>query len=658
MNINIIASMIILSPALGSLIAGFFSFKSSNFDKIIINFCSIGLVILSFLLSGYLSYFVYYLDNHYTVDCFYWAIFNNIDVKISFVIDRLSIFMMLIITFISSLVHIYSVGYMSKEAGYARFFSYISAFTFSMLCLVMSNNFLLLFFGWESVGLFSFLLIGYYFDQELANQASIRAFVINRIGDLGFLLGIAAIIYYCQSLDYETVFLSIKHISSAEPISFLGIEFKPVTMIGMFLFMGAMGKSAQFPLHTWLEGSMYGPTPISALIHAATMVTAGVFMVTRLSNIFIESSAVLSFIMITGSITCLFMGLVAIVQVDIKRVIAYCTLSQLGYMMVAQGSSAFSIGMFHLMTHAMFKSLLFLSAGSVIVALHHEQDMRKMGGLKQFLPITYICTLVGALALAAFPPFSGFFSKDLIIESVRITSIPFHNCAYYMVLSCAFITSFYIFRLIFMTFHGPTRMSVELTKHIKEPSYFILMPIIILTVPSVFAGIMFFSLQDFVNDTLFGNNVVVTMTSSVLSSVHAWSTWSFLTHALLELPFLLSISGLVLAYLFYVQFPSLPKRILRSSFLLRFFHKVLIKKYFIEHVYEFLFVRCFLRISKFLCNLLDIVIIHKFVNNGSIKIFWLLGLLFKHLQSGYIFNYVFVLFTSLTVIMYLMIMSI
>ena len=398
MCVDFIIAIIILAPLLGAIIAGFFAQK---INLVGIHFCTIGLIALSFILSLCLVHAVYIENEICTASYFNWAVLPSLTLKVSFAVDRLSLFMMLIVSFISTLVHIYSVGYMRDEKNTARFFAYISGFTFAMLILVMADNFLLLFFGWEGVGLFSYLLIGYYFDREAANKASLSAFIINRIADLGFLLGIAAVFYYCNTLDYNTVFASINYIDNAKVVSVLGIEVAPITLMAVLFFIGAMGKSAQFPLHTWLEGSMEGPTPISALIHAATMVTAGVFLVARLSPIFIQSPVGLSFVMIIGGITCLFMGLVAIVQTDIKRVIAYCTLSQLGYMMVAAGATGFSISLFHLMTHAGFKALLFLAAGSVIIAMHHEQDIRHMGGLRKYMPITYLCMLIGGWAFGS-----------------------------------------------------------------------------------------------------------------------------------------------------------------------------------------------------------------------------------------------------------------
>lgn len=653
MGIDFIIAMIILAPALGSIVAGFFSKKVQLTG---VSCITTGLVILSFVLSLVLALGVYLNNEVYTATYFNWALFPSLGMKVSFTVDKLSVFMMLIVTFVSALVHIYSIGYMKGEAGYARFFAYISGFTFAMLCLVMGNNFLLLFFGWEGVGLFSYLLIGFYFEKDSANEASLRAFIVNRVGDLGFLLGIAAVIYYCNSMDYSTVFTEVTNLDNTRMISFLGMEFSPITLMCVLLFIGAMGKSAQFPLHTWLEGSMEGPTPISALIHAATMVTAGVFMVARLSPMFVHSAAALSFVMIIGAITCLFMGLVAIVQMDIKRVIAYCTLSQLGYMMVAQGASGFSIGMFHLMTHAMFKALLFLAAGSVIVALHHEQDMRKMGGLRKYMPITYICMIIGGWALAAIPPFSGFFSKDLIIEAVAETTLPGHEFAYYLVLACAFVTSFYIFRMIFMTFHGQPRMDTHTKTHIKESPWTILLPLILLAIPSIFAGMLFFESALTPNlanaNGFFGNTIAqysqpalgnMTIVASLAQEAATKTPWDYIAHSVQTVPFWLAIGALILAYIFYVLIPSIPKTLANVRSGVGILHYILVKKYFIDGLYNLIFVKGVILLSKFLWIVVDIFMIDKTAVQGSADLIYFAGRKMTRMQRGYLFDYALVM---------------
>lgn len=653
MGIDFIIAIIILAPTLGAVIAGFFSKKV---QLIGINCITTGLVFLSFILSVILAFSIYSQNDIYNVVYFDWASFLNLGMQISFIIDKLSILMMIIITFVSTLVHVYSIGYMKGDKGYARFFSYISGFTFAMLCLVMGNNLLLLFFGWEGVGLFSYLLIGFYFNKESANRASLRAFIVNRIGDLGFLLGIAAVIYCCNTIDYNTIFYTINSQDFFQTISFFGIKFDSVSVMCILLFIGALGKSAQFPLHIWLEGSMEGPTPISALIHAATMVTAGVFMVARLSPIFIHSSTALSFIMITGAITCLFMGLIAIVQMDIKKVIAYCTLSQLGYMMVAQGASCFSIGMFHLMTHAMFKALLFLAAGSVIIALHHEQDMRRMGGLMKYMPITYICIFIGGWSLSAIPPFSGFFSKDLIIDLVKLTKLPGHEFAYYAVLACAFITSFYTFRMIFMTFHGPAKMKFS----VQESPITILIPLILLSIPSMFIGMLFFDtvlVSEIAN--LLGNTISqyyqpelgnLTAIDVFLQKGPMITPWDFIVHSIYTPAFWLAISGFLLAYIFYVLFPIIPKFLAKKSLGIGFLHYLLIKKYFIDGLYDFVFVKGTYLLSKILWVGIDICIIDKLAVQGSANFIYSLGKKMTRMQRGYLFDYAFVMLVSILVL--------
>ncbi|HQT26180.1 MAG TPA: NADH-quinone oxidoreductase subunit L, partial [Burkholderiales bacterium] len=397
-----------------------------------------------------------------------WLTTGDVRFEIGFLIDRLTVLMMLVVTFVSLMVHIYTIGYMHDDDGYQRFFSYISLFTFSMLMLVMANNFLQLFFGWEAVGLVSYLLIGFWFTRPTAIYANLKAFLVNRVGDFGFLLGIGMILAHFGTLDYASVFARAPAMANETVELIPGSPWLVVSVICILLFVGAMGKSAQFPLHVWLPDSMEGPTPISALIHAATMVTAGIFMVSRMSPLFELSETALSVILVIGGITALFMAFLGVVQNDIKRVIAYSTLSQLGYMTVALGASAYSAAIFHLMTHAFFKALLFLGAGSVIIAMHHEQDMRKMGGLKKYMPITYWCVVVGSLALSGIPPFAGFFSKDMIIDAVRDSQIPGAGFAYFAVVSGVFVTAFYTFRLLFMTFHGKPRMDHHTESHLRE----------------------------------------------------------------------------------------------------------------------------------------------------------------------------------------------
>lgn len=414
--------------------------------------------------------------------------FFNFNFHLGFLLDPLTAIMVVVVTFVSLLVHIYSIGYMAEDSGYQRFFSYMSLFTFFMLLLVTANNFLQLFIGWEGVGLVSYLLIGFWYQREAAIAGSLKAFLVNRVGDFGFLLGMALIYTFCATLDYQQVFSMANDLASHTIVPFAHHEWSLITAICIALFVGAMGKSAQVPLHIWLPESMEGPTPISALIHAATMVTAGVFMVARMSPLFELSNTALSLILIIGATGALFTGLIAVVMNDIKRVVAYSTLSQLGYMMVAMGSSAYAVGIFHLATHAAFKALLFLGAGSVIIAMHHEQDMQKMGGLRRYLPITYTTVLIGNLALTAIPPFSGFYSKDMIIAAAHHAVIPGAHYAYYCVLIGAFVTALYTFRSFFLTFHARERMSQSVASHLHEAGWVVWLPLVLLAVPSVIMG--------------------------------------------------------------------------------------------------------------------------------------------------------------------------
>ncbi|MFC4892974.1 NADH-quinone oxidoreductase subunit L [Pseudofrancisella aestuarii] len=659
----IVIAIIVLAPLVGAITAGFFSKSIKNEG---VSFFTIVLCSVSFVLSAVLAYGVFFYGDVYSATYYSWApISNKFSLDVGFTVNKITVYMMLIVTFVSTLVHVYSIGYMKGEEGYARFFSYISGFTFAMLCLVMGNNFLLLFFGWEGVGLFSYLLIGFYFNKDSANIASLRAFLVNRIGDLGFLLGIGAVILYTGSINYDTVFASLSSIDNTQVVEFLGISFSPVTLMCVLLFIGAMGKSAQFPLHSWLEGSMEGPTPISALIHAATMVTAGVFMVARLSPMFVMSEAALSFVLIIGAITCLFMGLIAIVQTDIKRVIAYCTLSQLGYMMVAQGAGAFSIGMFHLMTHAMFKALLFLAAGSVIVAMHHEQDIRRMGGLRKYLPLTYVCMFIGAWALAALPPFSGFFSKDLIIEAAGSTKVFGHDFAYAMVLACAFVTSFYIFRMFFLVFHGKERMTEEEKSHIKESPLSILIPLVLLAIPSALIGWYFFEPILSQANGLFGDTISsyaqqglggLSVTAHLASDEATATPLTFVKHSFHSLAFWLAFGAFILSYILYIWLPSIPEFLSKTKSGVGIFYHILVKKYFIDFLYDVVFAKAFLLISAFLWKVIDIFIIDKTIVHGSSNLIYQTGDSFRKLQRGYLFDYAFVMMVGVLLFILLLVM--
>ena len=470
---------IVLAPLVGAVIAGLFGRAIGRSGA---HWMTILAVAVSTVLSAVAYYDVVVAGNPGFDGVVYtWGVVGNLEIPVGFLVDELSVTMMVVVTFVSLMVHIYTVGYMREDPGYQRFFSYISLFTFAMLMLVMSNNFMQLFFGWEAVGVVSYLLIGFWFDRESAIRANLKAFLVNRVGDLGFLLGIACLFMYTGSLQYDAVFAAAPGLADTTMPGPWGAEWPVLAVACICLFIGAMGKSAQFPLHVWLPDSMEGPTPISALIHAATMVTAGIFMVARMSPLFEHSEIALSFVLVIGAITALFMGLLGLVQHDIKRVVAYSTLSQLGYMTVGLGASAYAASIFHLGTHAFFKALLFLAAGSVIIALHHEQDMRRMGGLRKYMPITWITSLIGTLALIGTPGFAGFFSKESIIEAVRHSDLPGAGFAWVCVLAGVFVTALYSFRMYFLVFHGTERMDEHAREHLHETPA-------VVTVPLVAAG--------------------------------------------------------------------------------------------------------------------------------------------------------------------------
>ena len=485
-NLLSIALAIILLPLAGSLIAGIFG---KMIGRSATHVTTISLMAVAFILSSYL-FNVIVLKGQPAIEgvVYTWAQSGAYQFDVALLLDRLSATMIFIVTFVSLMVHVYSIGYMAEDPGYQRFFSYMSLFTFSMLILVLANNLLLMFFGWEAVGLVSYLLIGFWFTKESAVFGSLKAFLVNRIGDIGFILAIAAALKFFGNVNFSFMFTHVAMVMDKTIHVLPGGPSPVITVICVLLFIGAMGKSAQVPLHVWLPESMEGPTPISALIHAATMVTAGIYMVARMSPLFEFSVPALTLVLAVGATTCLFMGLLAVFHHDIKRVIAYSTLSQLGYMTVALGASAYDAAIFHLVTHAFFKALLFLAAGSVIIALHHEQDMRKMGGLAKYMPVTYLTFIIGAMALSAIPPLSGFYSKDAIIEAVHLSTLPGASYAYACVLAGAFITPLYIFRALFLTFHGKSRMDKEVEQQAKESRWVILIPLIALAIPSICVG--------------------------------------------------------------------------------------------------------------------------------------------------------------------------
>ena len=576
-------------------------------------------------------------DHHFNGPVYTWLTSGDMRFEIGFLIDKLSASMMVVVTFVSLMVHIYTIGYMRDDPGYTRFFSYIALFTFSMLMLVMSNNFLQLFFGWEAVGVVSYLLIGFWFTRPSAIYANLKAFLVNRVGDFGFLLGIGMVLAYFGTLDYQTVFNNAPSLARQTVTLIPGQEWALMTVICILLFIGAMGKSAQFPLHVWLPDSMEGPTPISALIHAATMVTAGIFMVARMSPLFELSETALSVVIVIGAITALFMAFLGLIQNDIKRVVAYSTLSQLGYMTVALGASAYAAGIFHLMTHAFFKALLFLAAGSVIIAMHHEQDMRKMGGLRKYLPITYWTTVVGSLALAGIPPFAGFFSKDAIIEAVHASTIPGAGFAYAAVLIGVFVTAFYSFRLLFMTFHGKPRMD-EHTRHHLHESPWMVTPLVLLAIPSMYAGWVY--LKPMLFDGFFGGAIQVLPQHDVLAILKEdfHGTTAFVLHGLLSLPFWLAVLGIATAAVFYLKRPEFP-RLIKERF--NWIYAVLEKKYGFDDFNDWFFAGGVRKLGSFFWKVGDVKIIDGFFVNGTARTVGWVSSIIRHFQSGYIYHYAF-----------------
>jgi NADH-quinone oxidoreductase subunit L len=578
-----------------------------------------------------------------------WGISGGIPMEIGFLIDPLSAMMMVVVTFVSLMVHIYTIGYMHDDPGYQRFFSYISLFTFAMLMLVMSNNFLQLFFGWEAVGLVSYLLIGFWYTKETAIFANLKAFIVNRVGDFGFLLGIAAIYYHFGSLDYAAVF-AIAPQHTATTVSLLpGVDWSLMTVVCLLLFIGAMGKSAQVPLHVWLPDSMEGPTPISALIHAATMVTAGIFMVARMSPLYELSETALSVILVIGALTAFFMGLIGIVQNDIKRVVAYSTLSQLGYMTVALGASAYAASIFHLMTHAFFKALLFLGAGSVIMAMHHEQDMTRMGGLKKYMPFTFITAWVGTLALIGFPGTAGFFSKDMIIEAVHHSKLPGATFAWVLVLCGVFVTSFYSFRLLFLTFYGKPRMDEHTRKHLHESPAVVVIPLLLLAVPSLIAGWLYIDSMLF--GKFFQGAIAVAPAHDVLKAlgaefhqVNGLAELRMVVHGLQTLPFVLALAGFGLAWLFYIRDPRLPALVQER---LRGLHTLLVRKYGFDEFYQAVFAGGARLAGRLLWRYGDVKAIDGTAVNGTARLIGWVSAAVRHVQSGYIYHYAFAMIIGL-----------
>ncbi|KPV41630.1 NADH:ubiquinone oxidoreductase subunit L [Thiohalorhabdus denitrificans] len=587
-------------------------------------------VAISFLLSLYVLADVLQ-GNTFNGTVYTWLVSGDLSLEVGFLIDPLTALMMTVVTFVSLLVHVYTIGYMHGDPGYNRFFSYISLFTFFMLMLVMGNNFLVLFFGWEGVGLVSYLLIGFWYKRPTAIAANLKAFLVNRVGDFGFLLGIAAVYAWFGTLQYDAVFAQVGNLAGTTFALIPGWEWSVVTFIAIALFVGAMGKSAQVPLHVWLPDSMEGPTPISALIHAATMVTAGVFMLARLSPIFEHSETALAVVLIVGAVTALFMALIGLVQNDIKRVIAYSTLSQLGYMVVAMGVSAYAAGIFHLMTHAFFKALLFLGAGSAIHAVLDEQDMRKMGGLKKYMPITHWTFLVGALALAGIWPFAGYYSKDTIIEATALSHIPGAGFAHLAVLAGVVVTALYTFRMYFMTFHGEERMDEHTRAHVHESPRVITVPLVLLALPSVFAGFVWIEPVAF--GGFFGDALYVAEGHRVLEELHhhhgGWQVY---------IPLALALLGIGAAYYLYMVRPGLPAKIAEASGPV---YGILDKKYGFDALFDRVFAEGGIGLGRFLWRRGDQDIIDDGLVNGTARRIAALSGRLRALQSGYVYHYAF-----------------
>ena len=649
MDMHSLYLVVPLAPLAGALLAGLFG---KTIGRSGAHWVTILGVAVAFTAS--LAIFQDVQAGHsYNGSVYTWLESGGLKLEVGFLIDPLTTVMMLVVSFVSLMVHIYTIGYMAEDPGYQRFFSYISLFTFSMLMLVMANNFVQLFFGWEAVGLVSYLLIGFWYTRPTAIHANLKAFLVNRVGDFGFLLGIGLIAAYCGSLDYVQVFAKGPQLAGMSIELFAGAPWMLVSVICICLFIGAMGKSAQFPLHVWLPDSMEGPTPISALIHAATMVTAGIFMVSRMSPLFELSEAALSFVLVIGAITALFMGFLGMIQNDIKRVVAYSTLSQLGYMTVALGASAYSVAIFHLMTHAFFKALLFLAAGSVIIGCHHNQDIRYMGGLKKHMPVTWLTSLVGSLALIGFPFFAGFYSKDSIIEAVALSYTPGAGFAYFAVIAGVFVTAFYSFRMYFLVFHGEERYDQvphdpqahhdqhHDAHHVQVPHespLVVWLPLVLLAIPSLVIG--YLCIKPMLYGDYFAAAIVVGPEHHALAHMKEEFHSSFLMalHGFSQLPFILAISGVALAWLFYLKRPDLPASIKKTC---QPIYTLLDNKYYFDKFNEWFFAGGARLLGRGLWKAGDQVLIDGIMVNGSAKLVGWVSALVRLYQSGQIYRYAF-----------------
>ena len=644
-----------LAPLAGAVLAGFFgrALGRAGAHTVTILGVLIAFVISVMVLNDVMA------GARFNATIYEWMKLGGLTMEIGFLVDGLTAMMMVVVSFVSLMVHIYTIGYMAEDPGYQRFFSYISLFTFSMLMLVMSNNFLQLFFGWEAVGLVSYLLIGFWYTKPTAIFANMKAFLVNRVGDFGFILGIGLIVAYAGTLSYNEAFAKAEELSKlAFPMPLWGSDWMLITVICICLFIGAMGKSAQFPLHVWLPDSMEGPTPISALIHAATMVTAGIFMVARMSPLFELSDTALNFILIIGAITALFMGFLGIIQNDIKRVVAYSTLSQLGYMTVALGASAYSVAVFHLMTHAFFKALLFLGAGSVIIGMHHDQDIRNMGGLRKYMPITWITSLLGSLALIGTPFFAGFYSKDSIIDAVHASHLPAAHWAYYAVVAGVFVTAFYSFRMYFLVFHGKERFhhkpfpgehdhhddhghghSHAHTPH--ESPWVVTLPLVLLAIPSVVIG--YLTIGPMLFGDFFKGAIVVHgehhhAMAELAAEFHGAAAMAL--HALSTLPFMLALSGVVVAYVFYMVAPAIPAAIARA---LSPVIRVLENKYYLDWFNEHVLAAGARLLGRGLWKGGDMGLIDGVLINGSARLVGAVAGLTRLVQTGHVYWYALVM---------------
>ena len=647
-----------LAPLAGALLAGIFgtTFGGNWIGRRLTHTLTILGVLVAFILSAMTLKSVALDGARFNETIYTWMVVGGLKMEVGFLVDSLTAMMMCVVTFVSLMVHIYTIGYMEEDEGYNRFFSYISLFTFSMLMLVMSNNLLQLFFGWEAVGLVSYLLIGFWYNKPSATFANMKAFLVNRVGDFGFILGIGLIVAYTGTLNYGEIFAKAGELGAIEfPWYVMGQDMMLITVICICLFIGAMGKSAQFPLHVWLPDSMEGPTPISALIHAATMVTAGIFMVARMSPLFELSDAALNFILVIGAITALFMGFLGIIQNDIKRVVAYSTLSQLGYMTVALGASAYSVAVFHLMTHAFFKALLFLAAGSVIIGMHHNQDIRWMGGVRKYMPITWITSLLGSLALIGTPLFAGFYSKDSIIEAVRFSQLPAAGFAYFAVLAGVFVTAFYSFRMYFLVFHGKERYDQNPDAHHHhddhghhdehhkphESPWVVTVPLVLLAIPSVVIGFMTIQpmlFGDFFKDVIFVDAARHPAMAKLAEIFHG--PVGMALHGLQTAPFWLALAGVAAAYYMYMVNPALPAAIKRTF---QPIHTLLENKYYLDWINENIIARGARALGVGLWKGGDQAIIDGALVNGSWKIVgWVAGLA-RRLQTGFVFHYALVM---------------